>query len=312
MHDSRSVNEVASAPGPAGSLERQATGRNRDHLSLYRLLASFPWLSSYRAKIFAVLLAGAFVPAFLLMLSMVLGAGRMSVLGVLVLVMLLAALSAGFMLWGVDRLLTPLDLAVEAIDGIALEQPLSRAELPGSDAAAQILRGVQSLAARIENESATARQRSERDALTGLWNRRSGREHGQRMIDRDTHRGRVVRALLANVNGFSAFNATHGTGHGDALLQAIGSRLEQLAGKEGVAIRWHGATFLLLQSSAADDLPDEHEMLGRPMIVKGVQEPVTLALGAAQTEVKLPIDSLLAQAEAALSTVRNPLRAAGV
>ena len=275
-----------------------------DRLGFYRLLASVPSLSSYRAKIIAVVLIGTLLPAFLLVLAIVLGAGRMSAITLIVLVVLFAAGSAAALVWALGRLLVPLDLATESIDDIALERPLARVDLPGSDTAAQILRGVQALVARVEALLDDAKQNRDRDELTGLWNRRAGRERAQALIDRETRRGRVIRALVADVNDFTAFNARHGTGHGDALLKAIGSRLSRVVSDDGLAVRWHGDAFLLVQAAAPGEWSDADELLGRPIVVKGSEEPLRLALGIAHAEQRVTIDALVADAEAALVRAR--------
>lgn len=274
-------------------------------LALYRLLGSFEPLQSYRAKFIAIVLAATLVPAFLLVFIIVLGAGRLSGLALIIAVTLFAAASAAFLIWAIARLLEPLDLAAKAIDDVSLQRPLSRAELPGSDAAARILRGVHALVARAETQAAEARQRGERDELTGLFTRRAARERGQALVDQACRRGLVVRAVVADVDGFTAFNARHGSGHGDALLKAIGARLARLAGEEGVAARWHGDTFLLLQAGSADDLVDANELMGRPIVVKGNEEPLQLQLGVAATELRMPIDKLVSDAEAALAAGRG-------
>ena len=269
------------------------------------MLASVPALATFRAKVTAVVLVGTLVPAFLLVLAIVLGAGRISAITLILLVVLFTAAGAAGLLWALGRLLVPLDLATESIDDVALERPLKRVDLPGSDAAAQILRGVQALVARIEALVDDAKQSRDRDELTGLWNRRAGRERAQALIDRETRRGRVVRALVADVNDFTAFNARHGTGHGDALLKAIGSRLARVAVDDGIAVRWHGDAFLLVQAAAPGEWSDADELLGRPIVVKGSEEPLTLALGIAHAEQRIAIDALVAEAEAALARARG-------
>jgi diguanylate cyclase (GGDEF)-like protein len=276
-----------------------------DQLGFYRVLASVPALSTFRAKVTAVVLVCTLLPAFLLVLAIVLGAGRISAITLILLVVLFTAAGAAGLLWALGRLLVPLDLATESIDDVALERPLARVDLPGSDVAAQILRGVQALVARIEALVDDAKQSRDRDELTGLWNRRAGRERGQALIDRETRRGRVVRALVADVNDFTAFNARRGTGHGDALLKAIGSRLARVAVDDGIAVRWHGDAFLLVQAAVPDEWSDADELLGRPIIVKGSEESLTLALGVAHAEQRISIDALVAEAEAALARARG-------
>ena len=289
------------AAAPRGRPPTPAAPRAPDPLAFYRLLAGYPALASYRAKLLAVVLGGVLVPAFILVLAIVLGAGRVSALALIAVVLVLAAASVALVVRGVDRLLAPLDFAVKAIDDVALERPLERAELPGSDAAAQILRGVQALVARVEGLGRDARERAERDELTGLYARRAGRERAQAVVDRECHRGRVVRALVADVDDFRAFNARHGAGTGDAILKTIAARLARLAGEEGVAVRWHADTFLLVESAAPGALADAGDLLGRPIVVKGAEEPLTLSVGSAETLERVPVDRLIGDAEASLA-----------
>lgn len=281
---------------------RQAAG---DRLALYRVLASTPALASYRAKFYAVIGACAFVPAFLIVLAIVLGAGRLGLVALIVLVVTLIAAAAFVAARAVDRLLVPLDLAESAIDDVAFAQPVVRTDLPGSDTAAQVLRGVQALAQRVERETKAGRELGERDELTGLLNRNAGRARAQQLIDSETRRGLRVRVLVADVNGFGAFNALHGGGHGDAMLKVIAARLQRVAGENGVAMRWSGDAFMLVQAGSDDGMPDSDELLGRPIVVKGSQEPLQLAVGSAETETRVAFDALAAQAEASLGRARG-------
>jgi diguanylate cyclase (GGDEF)-like protein len=272
-----------------------------ERLALYRLLASFPLLGTYRAKFAAVVAAGFFVPAFLLVLALVLGAGRLGVLVVVGLVALSALVGYASVARAIDKLLVPLDLAERAIDDVSFGRPVTRVDLPGSDTAAQVLRGVQGLAQRVEREVAGARERSECDELTGLACRGVARERAQLMIDGETRRGRCVRVVVADVVDFAAFNARHGSGHGDAMLKVIAARVARVAGEGAIVARWGGDAFLVVQSGPPDDMPDAQALLGRPIVVKGTDEPLRLALGVAQTQERVPLDQLVAAAEAALN-----------
>jgi diguanylate cyclase (GGDEF)-like protein len=286
-------------------MARARASKQSDGLGFYRVLAGIPALSTFRAKVTAVVIACTFVPAFLLVFLVVVGAGRMSGLALIASIVLLTAAGMSAMLWALGRLLAPLELAAEAIDGLALERPLPRVDLPGSDAVAQILRGVQSLVARNETLSSEGRLQRDRDELTGLWSRRAGRERAQALIDRETRQGRSVRVLIADVDAFTAFNAEHGTGHGDALLKVIGERMSRMAGEDGLAIRWHGDAFLLVQVAAPDEALDADSLLGRPIVVRGSQAPLTLAVGTARTEERVAIDALVASAEESLARMRQ-------
>ena len=163
---------------------------------------------------------------------------------------------------------------------------------------------MQALAARNETLASDAKLERDRDELTGLWTRRAGRERAQALIDRETRRGRSIRVLIADVNDFTSFNAEHGTGQGDALLKVIGERIVRMAGEDGLAIRWHGDAFLLVQVAAPEEALEADGLLGRPIVVRGSQAPLTLAVGTASTDERATIDALVASAEGALARAR--------
>lgn len=290
---------------PKGSDAARRDAGPADRLGFYRLLASFPALGSYRAKFVAVAAVGFFAPAFLLVLAIVLGAGRLGLLTIVVLVVLFAVLGFALVVRAIDRLLVPLDAAEATVDDLAFGRTVTRVDVPGSDTAAQVLRGVQGLAQRVLREVQGSRTRGERDELTGLLNRSAGRERVQQMIDGETRRGRCVRVVVADIVDFAAFNARHGGGHGDAMLKVIAARIARVAGEDAVVVRWGGDAFLIAQSGPPDDMPDAQELFGRPIVVKGADEPLRLVLGIAHAPSRVPLDQLVAEAEAALAALRG-------
>lgn len=274
-----------------------------DPLAFYRLLAGFAALGSYRAKFTAVVLAGVGLPLFLIALILVLFVGRLSVTALVVTAVLLGSAGVLGVLWAVDRLLRPLALAEHALDAHAQKEDLPRMDLPGSDSAAQVLRGVQSVIARLRMQEALSRSAGETDELTGLCSRRHGRTKAQALLDAETRRGRTVRVVVADVDGMRDFNARFGMGHGDALLKALGARMASIAGERGMAMRWSGDRFLLLQAvPEQDSAATLAELIGRPLVVKGSGDPVRLSYGETCADKPTPFDALVAEAEARLAS----------
>ena len=122
-----------------------------DSLRFYRLLASFPWLSSYRAKFVAVLVIAFALPLFIAWLIIVMGAGRMSLLALISVYTVTAAIGCAAAVWAVIRLLAPLDRALDILEAYVDGATPMRLDLPGSDTAAQISRGLSALASRVRN-----------------------------------------------------------------------------------------------------------------------------------------------------------------
>lgn len=77
MNQARSTQTPTTVTGPADP-PREVAPPPVDRLGFYRVLARFPALASFRAKITAVVLIGTLLPAFLLVVAIVRGAGRIS------------------------------------------------------------------------------------------------------------------------------------------------------------------------------------------------------------------------------------------
>jgi diguanylate cyclase (GGDEF)-like protein len=281
-----------------------------DSLRFYRLLASFPWLSSYRAKFVAVLIAAFALPLFIAWLAIALGAGRMSVLALIVVFTLAAAAGSVAAIWGVLRLLAPLDRTLDIlaayIDG---DMPM-RLDVPGTDTAAQIARGMTALATRVHAEKEERKTGTERDALTGLWNRAAGRKAAKTYLEDALHRGRAVRMLVTDIDRFAELNASHGPIACDLVLKTYATRLARAAGDESVAIRWDGDRFVLIQSAFDATFPEIDDVVARAIIIKGQDAPVMMSVGASEadensTPKEASFDALLGRAEAALRASRS-------
>lgn len=286
-------------PSPA------AAPKPKDPLSLHRLLDSFPMLATYRSKLFAAVLAATLVPSFVAILIAMMGAHRMSVGTLVFLMLILAIAGAAFAVWTVHRLLAPLDAAAEALDAYAERREVARIDVAGTDTAAQLARGVQSLVARLKTQDDERSKRDERDETTDLYSRRAGRAKAQSVIDTECKRGRLVRVIAVRIDGFGAFNDAHGYGHGDALLKAVAARVTRIAGDEGVALRWSGDEFMLVRGIASGEPTEFEDSLGRSIVLRGADDPITLSTGAAQTDARVPFESLAARAEEALADGRR-------
>ena len=104
--------------------------------------------------------------------------------------------------------------------------------------------------ARLETE--TLRTLSQTDALTGLPNRRGLQDQLQAALQRATPQ-QMLAVYLLDLDGFKPVNDRYGHDVGDALLVAVGKRLQaQLRGSDVVA-RLGGDEFVVLASGLADE-----------------------------------------------------------
>lgn len=94
---------------------------------------------------------------------------------------------------------------------------------------------------------------SERDALTGLGNRRSFDLRYDDMWKRAMTKGTAMSVILVDVDSFKKLNDRYGHLYGDEVLKRIGSLLQQaLRVKDDFAARYGGEEFVILLPGASD------------------------------------------------------------
>ena len=82
------------------------------------------------------------------------------------------------------------------------------------------------------------------DALTGLYNRRSGEQRLAEEISRSQRHGRPLTVLLLDLNGLKNVNDMFGHAAGDEVIKCFAERLKKAIRGSDVAIRLGGDEFL--------------------------------------------------------------------
>ncbi|MDQ8757251.1 bifunctional diguanylate cyclase/phosphodiesterase [Sphingosinicella sp. LHD-64] len=152
-----------------------------------------------------------------------------------------------------------------------------------------------------------------RDALTGLADSRSARAWLARRLDDEDSGGPVV-ALLLSVSRYDAINAAFGRDTGDAVLQAVGRRIQRVLDHDGrrrVVARMAGAEFAVLLSAPAS-LGDGRflagelvEAIGRPFVSGGHVITLASRAGVAVSQSGDDAAALLRRASAALAEAKG-------
>lgn len=89
-------------------------------------------------------------------------------------------------------------------------------------------------------------EKSVRDPLTGLFNRRHMNDSLRKLTQSCDLRGQPLSVVAIDVDHFKKFNDNHGHDAGDMVLRAVGSALEKACDRDEVACRPGGEEFTLI------------------------------------------------------------------
>jgi diguanylate cyclase (GGDEF)-like protein len=149
-------------------------------------------------------------------------------------------------------------------------------------------------------------QGANRDALTGLLNRRSFLERLHEEHAASERHGFEACLAILDVDHFKSINDTHGHLTGDAVLVELGKRLLAGVRTEDVVGRYGGEEFILLIRhtglSGATQLMDRlrSSVAAQAFVAGGVTLKVTASIGLTSIKPHLPEEAIIAAADRAL------------
>lgn len=143
-------------------------------------------------------------------------------------------------------------------------------------------RGMERRMDELRDERARAQALAERDALTGLYNRRAGETFLSNMLSGPDDADALI---LFDIDHFKSINDNFGHPVGDAVLKEVAARCATLLRKNDIFARWGGEEFLVLIRGSgeagivrvADDL---RQVIGEAPI--GPVSKVTASFGVAR------------------------------
>lgn len=166
-------------------------------------------------------------------------------------------------------------------------------------------RGMEQRMDELRAERAKAQSLAERDALTGLYNRRAGETFLTNMLSGPDDADALI---LFDIDHFKSINDNFGHDVGDAVLKEVAARCATLLRKHDIFARWGGEEFLVLIRGSgeagivrvADDL--------RQVICEAPMEPVsrvTASFGVARFRRGDSMQSWLKRADEALYAAKR-------
>ena len=168
--------------------------------------------------------------------------------------------------------------------------------------------------ARADMQIASERshERSLHDALTGLPNRLLLLERIDHAIVRSGRSRKVVAVLFADLDNFRAVNDSFSHQFGDALLVAVGERLESALRPADTVARISGDEFVILCEDLERDEQVEAvasrvvDALGAPFMISGVGVEISASVGIAfASQTNHDPEQLLHAADAAMYQVKR-------
>lgn len=155
---------------------------------------------------------------------------------------------------------------------------------------------------RLQSEFIDAREKlrdlSNRDPMTGLFNRRAiQRKFRDRQQD-PTEAGHTLSCLLLDIDHFKLINDTHGHDVGDLVIIEVGRRIREVVGTTGLVSRYGGEEFLLVFPRTENDVAFKYAeelriaIRSTPLVTEdGTAVNLTVSLGLASA--KLHADDII-------------------
>jgi len=139
----------------------------------------------------------------------------------------------------------------------------------------------------LEQQNYELREKSIRDPLTGLYNRRFFEELLGKEFSRVKRSGQPVGLLFLDIDHFKRLNDTHGHQFGDLVLSKVAQCIETASRESDVVARFGGEEFIVLLTDAttgsaeivAERIRSSVESL--ELEQNAVRAPVTISIGAA-------------------------------
>ena len=183
----------------------------------------------------------------------------------------------------------------------------------GGDEVGNLAREFDSMANNLERSWSALEDMSNRDGLTGLYNRRAFHERLDEELARCRRHGHAVSLLMLDIDGFKAVNDSHGHQAGDSVLFTVAAQIGEQLRTTDLLARYGGEEFtVILPETGVDGAVTIAERI-RAAIASaatefriGVELAATVSIGAASHPADAEsADELIGAADQALYAAKR-------
>jgi diguanylate cyclase len=188
----------------------------------------------------------------------------------------------------------------------SLQEAVRRKEARDTARIEELSKRVDVLHTELEN----VRSDSERDALTGVQNRRSFDRRLSEQVEKNTVAAQTLAVLMLDIDDFKRINDTHGHLTGDSVLVAVANKCRQAVRGEDVVARYGGEEFAILLPGATLRNAEKkarqicQAIASTRYLLEGVEPPqhlsLTVSIGVTALRKGDSVGSLMARADKAL------------
>jgi diguanylate cyclase (GGDEF)-like protein len=152
----------------------------------------------------------------------------------------------------------------------------------------------QQQAEKLAKQNIRLKEQAATDGLTGLANRASFDQFMQKEFSTASLNGSPFSLLMIDVDHFKRINDQHGHPIGDQVLRALGNLLRKSARVEDLAARYGGEELVLVlpntPKTAAAAIAEKirRAVSAKPLMCGNISVPVTVSIGVAAIEHRLP------------------------
>ncbi|WP_322792905.1 diguanylate cyclase [Bellilinea sp.] len=214
---------------------------------------------------------------------------------------------------GISWMVIPLKWNNRLIGLLWLVRDVSHAFRPAETTLAETFAGPAALSIQNSRLFTQARRLAKVDALTGLLNRRSIFEAGERELLRAQRYAEPFSLLVIDLDHFKAVNDRHGHLIGDVLLKKVARRMKSALRRSDLIGRPGGDEFivLLVRTTAQEAVLTAERLLGalreRPYRMNGALHRITASIGVASVTEDAPttLQNLIHRADEAMYAAKQ-------